>query len=632
MPPRGRKPKLNVTLDNDNGNGNGKGNLNQDEIYDSLINFKKRHQHKFDIQNSNTITIVIPSSIYDDVKFELNINNGENKWKIPILDNYHHSLSRILPKFNVLDIDVSLTNFDKQFKDLIELVDIIKIYNYCFNCGDMLDISGDKFMSCDKAECINICNSHLLDDYVTSEFQKNKTSPNLSVLEFIIKTAYWSSSSKRRDIIYDPKPIYLEKLALQEKKTIWDLLDKFQHDYSLTKIMKVLMTYETDLDLFNQIGEVGYAFIKFTLKSNNTIIFNGNLINSSDITSVLNGGKYSQEMIETFIDNLGDKCINLTQFSVQHPQQMETKFKKANETCYLYHGSKQENWYSIMRNGLKIGSANKLQVNGAVHGNGIYLSDTINLSIGYSNSQNIIVGVCQVIENAKKWFKTNNIFVVPEENLVMLKYLLVFPPSNTETNQSNMAIVQSVLMNILNKKFVDNIQQEQSAKQCQLTTLRSKRLMREYKALISKDEKELGFRIELIKEDSLDLWKIYIKNSGFEGNINIQKDMEKYGIKEVELEFRFNENYPVQPPFVRIVAPRFIYRTGHITLGGSICMELLTNQGWDMTTSVSTVITYIKSAIMDGEGQIDPANYKNTYSMSEAVDAFNRMLKSHGWK
>jgi ubiquitin-protein ligase len=235
------------------------------------------------------------------------------------------------------------------------------------------------------------------------------------------------------------------------------------------------------------------------------------------------------------------------------------------------------------------------------------------------------------METAKKWYKTNNIYVVPEESFVMLKYLLVFPPLNTATSDSNMSIVQSVLMSVLNKKFVDNIQQEQSVKQSQITTLRTKRLMREYKSLMQKDEKELGFRIELINEDNLDLWKIYIKSSGFEGNINIQKDMEKYGIKEVELEFRFNENYPVQPPFVRIVAPRFIYRTGHITLGGSICMELLTNQGWDMTTSISTVITYIKSAIMDGEGQIDPSNYKHTYSMTEAVDAYNRMLKSHGW-
>ena len=110
----------------------------------------------------------------------------------------------------------------------------------------------------------------------------------------------------------------------------------------------------------------------------------------------------------------------------------------------------------------------------------------------------------------------------------------------------------------------------------------------------------------------------------------LNEDMKKYNITEVILEFRFNENYPVQPPFVRILSPRFIYRTGHITLGGSICMELLTNQGWDITTSVSTVITYVKSAILEGEGQIDPAS-KNGYTLEEAQEAFNRMLKSHGW-
>ncbi len=631
MPPKGKKSNIELS--------NGiKSNLNSDkisQINSILVSFKKRHHFKFDIKfdikDIDTLAVIIPSSIYEDIKFELILTTGCDEWKIIKKDNYHHILSRILPKFNVQKIDITLSNFEKQFKDLIELIDILKIYNYCFNCGDMLDISSGKFMSCDKLECINICNSHLLDDYVTSEFQKHKSSPNLSVLEFIINTAYWSITSNRRDIIYDPKPIYLEKLAKTSNNTLWNLLDDFQTNFPLSKINKILLKYDTDLELFNVIGEVGYAFIKFTLKSNNTIIFNGNLINSSDITSVLNGGGYSEQMIEGFIDQLGDKCLNLTQFSVQHPQQLETKFKKAKETCYLYHGSKQENWYSIMRNGLKIGSANKLQVNGAAYGNGIYLSDTINLSIGYSNSQNIIVGVCQVMETAKKWYKNTNIFVVPEENLVMLKYLLVFPPVNTVTKESNMSVVQSVLMNVLNKKFVDNIQHEQNAKQTQITTLRSKRLMKEYKGLISKNESELGFRVELNNEDNLDLWNIYIKSSGFEGNLNIQKDMEKYGIKEVELEFRFNENYPVQPPFVRIVAPRFIYRTGHITLGGSICMELLTNQGWDMTTSVSTVITYIKSAIMDGEGQIDPSNYKQTYTMTEAVDAYNRMLKSHGW-
>jgi ubiquitin-conjugating enzyme E2 Q len=149
--------------------------------------------------------------------------------------------------------------------------------------------------------------------------------------------------------------------------------------------------------------------------------------------------------------------------------------------------------------------------------------------------------------------------------------------------------------------------------------------------LSGQEGEERGFNFKLANENNLDVWKIYIQSSDFDGNPNIQNQMKEYKISEVEIEFRFNENYPVQPPFVRIVSPRFIYRTGHITLGGSICMELLTNQGWDMTTSISTVITYIKSAIMDGEGQIDPSNYKHTYSMTEAVDAYNRMLKSHGW-
>lgn len=35
------------------------------------------------------------------------------------------------------------------------------------------------------------------------------------------------------------------------------------------------------------------------------------------------------------------------------------------------------------------------------------------------------------------------------------------------------------------------------------------------------------------------------------------------------------------PPFVRVVRPRFQFRTGHVTIGGSICMELLTLSGWN---------------------------------------------------
>ncbi len=595
----------------------------------------------------NKIQIIIPSSVDDEISFKLETNNDLTSWEVPVigLETHQLSLSKILPSFNITEIPqsdsqtktkskkknlihISSASLTKHINNLIDFLEIVKIYNYCFNCGSVLELSNNKFMACDKSDCINICNSYYFenDNTITNEFQKYKDTPNITVLEFIIKTAYWAISSPRREIIYDPKPLYLENLAtkMSSTSTIWDLLDSFIKYFPLEKLLKIIKKSENDGELFNSIGEIGYAFVKMTLKSNNTMIFSDNMISSTDIYNELNTLNASEEEI----DSIADKAVNLTQFNVQHQQQIENVFKKAKETCYLYHGSRQENWYSIMRNGLKVGSTNKLLVNGAVHGNGIYLSDEINFSLTYSNSDNIVIGVCNVIGSREQWKKTNNIYVVPDEKNVLLKYLIVFPNKN---NNKHNDLLSHNLMKILNTKFQHSIKSEQTQKQSQVSSLHVKRLMKEYKTLIQKSEDELGFKIKLKKEDNLDVWMIYIKADGFEGNPRIQSDMKKYNIEHVELEFIFNENYPVQPPFVRIVSPRFIYRTGHITIGGSICMELLTNQGWDMTTSVSTVITYIKSAIMEGEGQIDPANYKSSYDIKEAVEAYQRMLKSHGW-
>jgi hypothetical protein len=36
-------------------------------------------------------------------------------------------------------------------------------------------------------------------------------------------------------------------------------------------------------------------------------------------------------------------------------------------------------------------------------------------------------------------------------------------------------------------------------------------------------------------------------------------------------------------------------------------------------------------AISDGEGEIDEVNFKKRYTMEEALDAFKRVLASHGW-
>jgi len=62
----------------------------------------------------------------------------------------------------------------------------------------------------------------------------------------------------------------------------------------------------------------------------------------------------------------------------------------------------------------------------------------------------------------------------------------------------------------------------------------------------------------------------------FEGDLgrDLQESQRKFGIDFVELEMRFSEHYPFRPPFVRVVRPRFKFHTGHVTIGGSICMEI----------------------------------------------------------
>src|SRR5690606_31809485 len=94
----------------------------------------------------------------------------------------------------------------------------------------------------------------------------------------------------------------------------------------------------------------------------------------------------------------------------------------------------------------------------------------------------------------------------------------------------------------------------------------------------------------------------------------------------VELEMIFQANYPFSPPFLRVVYPRYLrlslnrapwfykklhvahrfqFRTGHVTIGGSICMELLTPSGWRPTNDIESVIIQIRSEMIAGAARID---------------------------
>ena len=57
------------------------------------------------------------------------------------------------------------------------------------------------------------------------------------------------------------------------------------------------------------------------------------------------------------------------------------------------------------------------------------------------------------------------------------------------------------------------------------------------------------------------------------------------------------QDYPAQPFFLRVVTPRCVWYTGHVTAGGSICIEALTlsggPNGWTSALCVESVLNLV---------------------------------------
>ncbi|KAG2360227.1 hypothetical protein BDR07DRAFT_1413070 [Suillus spraguei] len=80
------------------------------------------------------------------------------------------------------------------------------------------------------------------------------------------------------------------------------------------------------------------------------------------------------------------------------------------------------------------------------------------------------------------------------------------------------------------------------------------------------------------------LFQWVVEMHSFDPDLPIAKDLESKGVNSLVFEIRFPPTFPHSPPFFRLVMPRFLPFMqgggGHITVGGSICMDLLTSAGW----------------------------------------------------
>jgi len=156
----------------------------------------------------------------------------------------------------------------------------------------------------------------------------------------------------------------------------------------------------------------------------------------------------------------------------------------------------------------------------------------------------------------------------------------------------------------------------------------TERLMHELKHIMKANPKAQGCSVVPIK-DNLYHWEVRFFD--FDSKELLAQDIAKTKNKCILLHMTFPKTYPMNPPFIRVINPRFVYRTGHVTVGGSICTEMLTNSGWSPANSVESVLVSIRTNLITGGARLDMAN-KTDYSESEAKIAFDRMVAQHGWK
>lgn len=489
----------------------------------------------------------------------------------------------------------------------------------CNICNNKLDFIPENISEaiCGRKECYWELEACMIGDPVTNALRLES-----EVVYFLINISYKSLMSSKANWIFKPFPIYFNRdIGLKSRTLSLETYEIPKQDLNkLQKTIKQNLVSPNDLietlkkfvintpaELFNDemlcttLNETVYYFIRFIVMSNSMKLRRTTLADSQ-----LSG--------------------EIQQYTIVYDQLIEQQFKDTrsnpDEYCYLYHGSSIHNWHSIIRNGIKVMSGTKLQVNGAAYGKGVYLSDTFSMSAqSYSTGEikeGRIIAVVEVNQEQSTIKRHGNILVVDDDKKLLIRYLVLIP-KKCLTYQT---------INMLNKSFntrygkIKEIKQRLGKKE---NTRRDRRLLKDMKNYTElKNSVERDYKLSIIGDD-LTIWKAELGN--FPAS-PLSADMNKFNLKFITLEIRFPERYPSEPPYIRVVSPIFQFRTGHITQGGAICIELLTNTGWSPMCGLDSVMAQLRVLFIEGGARIER---KGEYSYNESLEGFERLKRTHGW-
>lgn len=132
-------------------------------------------------------------------------------------------------------------------------------------------------------------------------------------------------------------------------------------------------------------------------------------------------------------------------------------------------------------------------------------------------------------------------------------------------------------------------------------------------------------------DESINEWNVRLYN--IDQDSKLANDLLEHEIPHILLNLKFPNNFPFAPPFMRVVEP--VIKGGYVLGGGSICMELLTPQGWNPTYTVESIIMSFSASVVKGNGRLDKNQARiEKYTFENAKTNFDTIVKCHestGW-
>jgi hypothetical protein len=487
---------------------------------------------------------------YKDIKIIHEVNSKYVEIKPTNYLSFH--IIRLIVNKLKINYDIWIPSTIKISKELIpdyfiylkELLDT-NFYDYCTICGNIHDKRGLIYITtCNNSICKSKVFHYPINNKITELYNLD-----FNTFSLLIKTLLCSFTHPKVEKILTSIPIFY---GFTDLKTIINQVPK---DYLMNKL-------DT---LFNIISGSEDDYLLW-LNLDNNFIF-------ALLKNAISDNYYSMCSYNDLVNNdFKKKNIspddNIEYFNINYSTETENDIKKKLDSSikyyYLYHGSPFHCWYSIIKNGLKVMSGTEFMSTGAAYGNGIYLSNASSLSYGYarptSNFNYSMIGLFQIIENPEKYFKASNIFVVPNEKILVLRTLIKINKTGHNSFSS------------LDKYFIHERSVDKNKSDKNLVILKNKRLSAELK-LIEKFSDKFNVLYYTDKENEPWIVQLFVKDNIYKLNIH------------------FN-NYPLLPPMFEVIDFALPVK-GIIDTKYKINLPILELDTWNISNKIIQVLDLI---------------------------------------